>query len=496
MTLKYRKYITIAITPASVKVAQVTAGGVVEKLSRRDISGGAADAALRDALAGFQTRKAGILCVIPGEVATTKFLDVPSVDNDEIDSILGLQASRHTPFTKDEILTGYVKIRSPRPNFTSVLLIVVKRQIVKDKIALMRAAGLDVASVIFVPEGVARFYAQALNLRKGGSAVILDIDAQNTNFIILAEGAAVMARSIPVGIDQVKADPSVIARIVDEAKASLEAFEQEGGTRPTRLVVTSNHPSLAGLEAALAGPLAMKPECLPYQNFVKGFAGLKQQISRDFIDDSALDVIAAGVTAARCGAELLPQELKDQRMVAEKGGETMKAGIFVLMAFLFIGAALLSRVYFEDLFFRQNLVEKYAGQKKEVGLLEKMIVKTGLLRDYLQARQMPLEAITELYRIIPQEIYLSGVTMDDKGEVSIQGISESMSRVFALVTALEDSPLFENVKTRSTTAKKERGKDVAAFEIVLKLSAPSAAAAGVQDLKTAGQGNQGAGLDQ
>ena len=44
-----------------------------------------------------------------------------------------------------------------------------------------------------------------------------------------------------------------------------------------------------------------------------------------------------------------------------------------------------------------------------------------------------------------------------------------MSRVFTLVTALEESPLFKAVKTQSTTAKKERGKDVAVFEISFKL---------------------------
>jgi Tfp pilus assembly protein PilN len=135
-----------------------------------------------------------------------------------------------------------------------------------------------------------------------------------------------------------------------------------------------------------------------------------------------------------------------------------------------VGGGLLSRVYFKDVFLRQNLVEKYSDQKKEVGLLEGTMNKTRILRDYLQARQLPLEAVRELYRIIPNEMYLSNISMDDQGDVTIQGVSESMSRVFAVVTALEESPLFENVKTKSTTAKKERGKDVAAFEIVLKLS--------------------------
>jgi len=99
-----------------------------------------------------------------------------------------------------------------------------------------------------------------------------------------------------------------------------------------------------------------------------------------------------------------------------------------------------------------------------------MVSKVRVLRNYLQARQLPLEAIRELYRIIPEEMYLSNVSMDDAGNVAVQGVSESMSRVFSVVSLLEESPLFENVKTKSTTAKKERGKDVAVFEIVLKLS--------------------------
>ncbi len=53
-----------------------------------------------------------------------------------------------------------------------------------------------------------------------------------------------------------------------------------------------------------------------------------------------------------------------------------------------------------------------------------------------------------------------------------------MSRVFTLVGALEESQLFKSVKTNSTTAKKERGKDVAAFELVFKLESAKDEAAG------------------
>jgi Tfp pilus assembly protein PilN len=214
---------------------------------------------------------------------------------------------------------------------------------------------------------------------------------------------------------------------------------------------------------------------MPYAGLLKGFKGLKEQLVNDFADESALDVIATATVAAKCSADLVPQEIRDQRAVAEKGRDTLKAGVLVLLLLLFVGGGLLSRVYFKDAFLKQNLIGKYADQKKEVGLLEGLISKTRVMRDYLEARQVPLEAVRELYRIIPDEIYLSSISLDDAGNVAILGVSESMSRVFGIVTALEESALFENVKTKSTTAKKERGKDVAAFEIVFKLSPVTAA---------------------
>ena len=59
--------------------------------------------------------------------------------------------------------------------------------------------------------------------------------------------------------------------------------------------------------------------------------------------------------------------------------------------------------------------------------------------------------------------------MDEEGSVSIQGISDIASLVFNLGTKLKESSLFKSVSIKSTTAKKDRGKDVSAFEIILKL---------------------------
>ena len=464
--------ITISASSTLVKAAQISASGTVEKLVKKTIEKGAVDAALRQAVTGFDIVHSSIIWVLPGEIATAKNIEVPSTDNDEIDSILTLQAARYTPFNKDEILVSYIKLGCPKPNFTRVLLVIVKRDVIKEKMVILKSAGLRMDSVLFAPEAIARFYAQALNVKKNDLPVaIIDVNMENTNFIIQSNGMAVMSRNIPLGIEHFAMDPDAPQQMAAEIKASMDAYEQENIDRkPVKFYFTTTHMALAGLPAVITEKLGLQIDNLPYGKFVKGGKLIQESLAKDFADDSALDIISAGVSAVKCQAELIPQEIRDQRSVVEKGFATLRAGIFFILILIFVALAVFSKVYFKNQFFKENLVAKYSSQKVEVKNLESMITRTQILRQYLQARSMPLESVRELFRIIPQEIYLTAVNIDDAGTVSVQGVSDSMSKVFSFVTALDASSLFKGVKTKSTSTKKERGKEVAAFEITMKFS--------------------------
>ncbi|MBF0122845.1 MAG: pilus assembly protein PilM [Candidatus Omnitrophica bacterium] len=477
MNLKQNRFISISLSSTLVKVAQVTAKGVVEKLVRKDVHNNDVEAALRQALVGFDTKKAGVLCVIPGDVATTKNIELPSVDREEIESILALQASRFTPFSKDEILTSYIKLGTPKANFTRVLLVVVKREAVKERLTWIKGAGLHVETVVFVPEAITRFYAKGYSTIKNDAPVgLIDVNRQSTNFIVMARGTTVMFRNIPVGAEQLVGEGGARQELMEGIRASVDAYEQEGiGVKPAQFYLTFNHPVLAGLLGPLAEMLGSKVSIASYLTWVNASKSVKDVLTKDFSDESALDIISTGVTVAKCETDLVPQEIRDHRAVSQKGRETLIAGILILVSLIFIGGGLLSKVYFKDRFLKQNLIEKYSEQRQQVQNLESMITRTRILRQYLEARTLPLEAIRELFRIIPQEIFLTNITNDDAGNLSIQGVSESMSKVFSFVTALEESPLFDAVKTKSTAAKKDRGKDVASFEIVMKLVSVGAA---------------------
>lgn len=500
MNLKHANFLSVSISPALIKVALVRNSGVVEKLIKRSVDKSGPEAALRSAIEGLKLKGAGVVCVLPGDVATTKNLEVPSSDPEEIESILALQATRHTPFSKEEILTGYIKIASPKPNFTRVLLIIIKREIVKEKLAVIKAAGLDTSCVLFVPEAVSRFYSHAFRLKKNDQPLaIIDVGMQSTNFIVTSASSILMTRNIPIGIEHLAIDTEAPAQLVSEIKTSLETYEQLGvDQKPGRFVLTSNHMALGDIDVRIGEAVSARVEKAPYVSYVASDKTIAETLSRDFMDESALDVIAAAADVVKCQADLVPQEIRDQRAVSEKGRDTFKAAVLVILLLLFIGGALMSKVYFKDAFLKKNLVEKYADQREQVQSLEKLINRTKILRQYVETRDISLEAVRELYSLVPAEIYLSSITMDDKGALSIQGISDSMSQVFTLVTSLEKSALFEGVKTKSTATKKERGKDMAAFEIVMNLSEDKVVApAGQPAKKEQPQAKpEGEGLDQ
>ncbi len=136
---------------------------------------------------------------------------------------------------------------------------------------------------------------------------------------------------------------------------------------------------------------------------------------------------------------------------------------------LLLGGIIMSKIYFKVTFLNKNLREDFAAQRDEVKKLEERMAKTRVIREYLSDRMVGLDTIQELYRLTPTDIYLNSLTMDEDGTINIEGISDSMSQVFAYVKSLEDSPMFKNVKTKSTTTKKDQGKDKAVFQLGLKL---------------------------
>lgn len=466
-----KDYLSVYITDQAIKVAQVTASGSVVKIVRRETNGAAGDLLVKElkaSLSGFNSKKTNIICVVPASVATTKSIEIPSIDSEEIRSIISLQAGRHTPFSRDEILVGHINLGSYQANYTKALLVIVNRNIVKERFKLFEQAGLEISQVLFAPEGIARFYVKALNLRRDSAPIgIIDIGDFSTNFIIASRGAVITCRSIPVGIKNFESQ-GVEARekLINEIKTSADSYRDEDIDKaPDYFVLTSAHPAVKDLQPTLAEALKVSVQITPFIDQLKIGGGLKKKIQKDYASDSLTDVIASAVSAPKSEVNLMPEEIQMKRSVEVQSKEVAQTGILAILILILVGAILMMRIYFKEAFLKQNLRARYAGQHDEVKLLEEKLRKTKVIRDLYESRLGPLEVMRELYNIIPKDIYLNTINITEEGLITINGIAETTSRVYAFVSSLSESKSFDGVKTKSTSGKKDRGKDMVVFEV-------------------------------
>jgi len=429
------------------------------------------DEVIRSITSRFGLKKPTTVCVIPSTIVTTKNIEIPSLDEAEIRAIIDLQAGRHTPYSREEILVSYVSVGVFQRNYTKVLLVIANRDVIKTRLEACESAGLRVEKVVFAPECIARFYGELLKIEPTDDPLgIIDITHQGTDFIVEHNQTVAACRNFPVGFrDFLSEGPAGKERLIHELMQSLEVYRNEDINKmPSRYIVTSDVPVAGDLLPMLQTKLNAEVRHFVYT----------QKIAQDLADPAILqltgddsfvsEVAAAYLFHQNLQVDLMPEEIKNRRAIEEQGRQVILTGIFSMILLIMICGFYFMKIYFQNIYF-QKLQQEYALKRYVVVHLDKIAHRTRVMKDYIETRMTSLDVVEEIYRHIPNEIYLQNIFLDEEGTINIQGISESMSTVFNVVKALEDSTLFKNVKTRSTTASKDRGKDVAAFDIVFKL---------------------------
>lgn len=429
------------------------------------------EAAVRE----LNVRKARMFCFIPSHLVTTKNIEIPSLDPQEIRSIIDLQAGRHTPYAREEILVGYISICVFQRNYTKVLLVIVNRNVVKKQVDILSAAGVRLEKVLFAPEGLAHFYAQALKIKPEDIPVgIVHLTQDATDFVVEFNQTVATCRNIPIGLGHlIKEGDAAREQLIAEIAKSVEAYQNEDINRmPETYILTSDDVKVKELQPLLQERIKANIRIMSYLDLFQAPQPIMLKMVSEYSNDSFLDVMALAMKFDHVQVDLTPDDLKTQRALEEKGREIVKAGILFFVLLLFVTAMFFSKISSRTTFLAQ-LKDYYEIKHKAVIVLDAVAQKNRVLKDFLNGRMVTMDVLKTLYQLIPQEIYLENIAIEEDGTIVIRGVSESMSRVFNFVTALEESDLFKNVKTRSTTAKKDRGKDAAAFEIGFKLeSAP------------------------
>jgi Tfp pilus assembly PilM family ATPase len=406
-----------------------------------------------------------VLVANPTHLCTTRLFSLPSTDPKEIRDIVELQAEKHTPYAKEEILTDFQIVSRERSGYSSVLLVIAHQDVVFRPVRLVETAGLNLEHVGCELEGLINWF--QLFRRSAGSkaetSLVVDVDRGTTTVLLIHRGALQLHRSLAMGSEQLEADLAKAGeQLLGELRRSIESIDTEGSAlKLQEAVVTGRVDRLGELKAVLERGLEV-PVVLVSPWALPEIPEAVQAAAADLPEVSFAGLIGLALTPGTI--DLTPHTTKLHQAFETRAKAivllgSQLVGMLILFTLLIVGRAQKEQRYYTAL---RGLYEQTEARALHV---EQALIELGLVRERLRLRGHLLEAVDTLTQLSPSEIRWTSLTFNPVEGTVLKGTSDALPTIYEFVDSLSNAPVFGRVEARRVIKRSVEGKEVSDFEI-------------------------------
>lgn len=423
------------------------------------------DQKLRDYCAAESLAPRDVFIANPNHLCTVRLFSLPSVDLKEIRDIVELQAEKHTPYAKDEILMDFNVIERDRAGYSKVLLVIAHQDVIHRGIQLVQRFGWMLERVGCELEGLVSWFRLVKRNAVGGPGVslVVDVDGHTTMLVVIQNGQAQFQRNLDTGVEQLERDPAQAgARLLGELQRSVEALDVEGITgKVQELLLTGAVDRLGALKAQLEQGLGVPVSLVsPWQGCEIPEA-VRETLAH-LPDVSFASLI--GLSVDHGTIDLTPQATKLSQAFEERAKALVLLGLQFMGALLLACFLLMSRDHKAKQYYRtlQTLHETVAPEAVRI---EQGLQQLEFVEEQLRHRGELLRVVDALVRISPPEIEWRSVVFTKGEAVVLNGTSDQLPKVYEFAGSVTASPLFDEAETRRVTKRREGERDVTDFEL-------------------------------
>jgi len=373
-------------------------------------------------------------------VVTVKALEVPAAVGSSLAQVLRFELERHVPFPPEEMAFDSLTLPTTKGGPLRVLVAACERRTVERVLRLLEEPRLKPLSVTVACHNLPALLGRRLKARR---AVWAHRHGDAIDVIFLGSGELRLSRTVPA------AGGSELAAEIAGSLPLLKWKDCDAvwvsGDEPGPFL---SSPALADLGATVSEP--------PYRYGVTRLLAVLPDADRGV----AMLALAVALGRRQPLLNLLPEALRPRNLTV---GQLVTAGVATLTAALGVAALLaqgdVDRHYLEDLERTMRaldpqvtVVEQIAAelnQKKRLLAAFKTVEESGI---------RPLSVMRELTELLPQDAWLSTLSLDAKS-VEITGQASAASQ---LIPLLESSPWLDRVEFTSPVT---RGRDKEQFRI-------------------------------
>ncbi|MBU1852461.1 MAG: PilN domain-containing protein [Candidatus Omnitrophica bacterium] len=377
--------------------------------------------------------KSNIL-IIPRHLVTVRFMDIPSLDNSEIGKIVRLQAIKEIPYPKEEMVISYRNLGSYKDGFSSIMLVIAKKEIVNEKLREGSLRGLEAENIRLHTEVV------YLSLLKGGIldsnkvTLVIHMGREDSEIMIIDKKKPVFSRGFKNN-----------DRFLEEIDRSMLVYKRDG-----------LHPEVENI-------LVAYPSMIDVEHVRQYLKDFKIPVNfHEYSDDLTDSNLSLEI-------DLLPEELTLRKKKAKERQEHLVTysliGLVVILCFAFFALKIHEKKRLLEM-----LSSKTVKMQIETDQIGKYRKKIDLVIEHRKQGKFIIDTLEHSYSLIPPDISLSRLSYNEEEGVFYKGASESTSSIFGFVKRLEKSEYFDRVEIKHTAKKNVKLKEVTEFDVQCHLN--------------------------
>lgn len=374
------------------------------------------------------------ILVIPRHLVFVRFTEIPSLDDSEIRRMAGFQALKEVPYQRDEILFDYKNLGSHREGFSSIMLVIVKKEIIE---SMMRERGQDSKNIEAVRLHSELLYLFLLNkeaVSPDKVELVVYIGARVSEIMVLDKTVIRFSRGFKNSDNFLEeVDQSILNYNRDRKNSEIEHV----------IVIYSSEIDLSEVNQHIENHFSIPGGFLEYQE-----------------DLTKFDLDAE--------VNLLPKKISDRQVKARKRQEKLATYSLIGFILVLVFSLLFYKIH-EKKKFLGRLSSKVAQVQVRTKKLDSLFKKTEVAEKHNKRGKFIIGILSRSHDMVPGGIRISALEYDGETKISYKGLSGDMSDILRFAKSLERSKYFSNVEVKYATKKKIKDTEMTDFNIQCRI---------------------------
>jgi Tfp pilus assembly protein PilN len=388
---------------------------------------------IHNLLKAFKFGAGEIVLILSRRLAVSRQIKVPSRDENEIKNMIVFWAPRCLPYPLEELVTSYSFLGKEEEGYSYLNLNVIHRDEIKRWLDVLNPWHNRVSLIMLSSDGLSAWANKLIKTGDFAAAAVLALEDTSAEMIITADNHLLFSRVFDFTNPQ---------NLLDEINKTMEVYQRESiNPQPTRMIVTGGN-------------------CEEIKKIMIQ-AGYKENIQTVAADSP---VISGALKINGGSFNLLPpevQETKKQNLIYNQ----LRSISFSVIALLIIIIVLIGLKFYRQTIYLNQLKSNLSVIIDEAKELRTMKNQLDVLQRKNLTSGKAVEIISELYKILPEQVLLTAVHYNHAGSLNFRGTAPETIIVLGIIPLLEKSDIFSRGKVRYVTKRKIDNKEIVEFEI-------------------------------